>query len=465
MGTERVLAFEQFTPLARLQLFLQTANVGLIAVALAGLLTLLLLGLFGRRLEMFFLLMASFTLSGSVFQSLDSGCTMLRWLLIILLALNCFRLRVNPGPTWVVFGAFLIVGMSMTIFSDTVAWSVQWAGLLLLTFLSAGVMAGYIQDRATATKICLVFILVAIPWVLLGMVGFKSMMAGAAGGGSSGNRLAAFFLNPQGFARNGGIFLPFMLWGAMRPTAIKWRVVCGFAVVAMVILLLASTQRAGTFAGIAGCLPLLFRRRMGGILLTGLIVVAISVTAFRLASVNRERADYIAKRFLNTSTTGRSEAWAVAFKECVKHPFLGQGFGTNKALYEKNTEGLAVHNAYLATWYDTGIFGLLLFVGAMVYGVYQAFLLAVFAQDRQIGELARLALGVLFGIIVLGMVEDSSNSPSNICTITLLIMLVMVSRLTVIADRERAWLSRAALARAASAWRFVRPTGTLPQSG
>ncbi|MED1919386.1 O-antigen ligase family protein [Bacillus thuringiensis] len=76
--------------------------------------------------------------------------------------------------------------------------------------------------------------------------------------------------------------------------------------------------------------------------------------------------------FANLSTNGilagiassdpiRFQMIITALDEIVSHPWVGQGIGTTK--YQTATGPIVVHNAYLQTWADLGILGLLALLG------------------------------------------------------------------------------------------------------
>ncbi|GAB1530834.1 MULTISPECIES: O-antigen ligase family protein [Brevibacillus] len=76
--------------------------------------------------------------------------------------------------------------------------------------------------------------------------------------------------------------------------------------------------------------------------------------------------------FANMSTNGilagiassdpiRFQMIITALDEIVSHPWVGQGIGTTK--YQTETGPIVVHNAYLQTWADLGILGLLALIG------------------------------------------------------------------------------------------------------
>ncbi|MDB4987741.1 MAG: hypothetical protein JWN04_2919 [Myxococcaceae bacterium] len=123
------------------------------------------------------------------------------------------------------------------------------------------------------------------------------------------------------------------------------------------------------------CLRAMHRTRLSG----GLIVFAeasfllISVTLFLVYG------EMVLSWFgRDLSFTGRTAVWDAYYKEAISHWMLGQGPGslssaspiTNRLRNDNFFDGQAIatpHNTYLAVLGDAGVFGLIAYVGMLVY--------------------------------------------------------------------------------------------------
>ncbi len=419
------------TAFGRVTHFLETAEPLIVMAGVAFLVVLLVLALMGRRLELTFLMLMACSMSAVAIVWLDTGSTVARFILIGLLAVNAPRFLAVPKVPLAFFWLYVIIGASMTIFSPVITWTVQWAALLTGVGLVGIALTDYARDRKAITRLCIAFLLVAAVWGSVGSVTVGKLAKEDEGG----QRFTGHTSNPGTFTQTGGILLPFAVWGAMRPWAKKWRFLCGMLAIGMAIVLIASAQRTGTFAGAIGCIPLLARRDARQLLVGLLVVGTVALLAYQLSSLNQRHTAFILKRYLDDDSSGRTTIWANAIEKLMQNPILGKGFGANKYFRRQLEHG--THNGYLSIWYDTGILGLLAFLAANAAAAWCAFTAILNARDVETSNLARLVLGVLICVGLCGATTQGAASPSDLSTCALLIMLVLSAQIAVIARDER----------------------------
>ena len=383
------------------------------------------LAFFGKRRALFFVLAITFPLSGSVWVSVDTYSTLLRWFVLGLMALTVFRLRVSPGKAWVFFAAYLLLSIGFGLLVSPGASTIQYAILYISLALGIASLAEDMKSTKQITKIFLLFLAPALIWTFLSLSNFSNLGRNTAGFAmrfSGGGTAAPLYV------MTGGICLPFVVWGAMRSTSMHWRIALGLIVPLMVFFLVASGQRTGTFAGVLGCMPLLMRRKFGKMFAVGVLVAICAGSIWLIQSVNQDQSDFVAQRMLNTSTTGRYEIWEILLTEYIlPNPFIGHGPASSRGL--KALVGLGTHNSYLAIWYDSSIFGLLLLLTVIAIAYWRSGMLILFAADSESRELGRLCLGILMATTSSGLFEASLAAPSTIVSVTFLLAVVAAERL------------------------------------
>lgn len=102
------------------------------------------------------------------------------------------------------------------------------------------------------------------------------------------------------------------------------------------------------------------------------------------------------------------------------HGLMGTGLGSDvmrkvflhyPTLYDGNYP-IHTHNNYLQMWGETGIFGLLAFLG-LILGQIKEGLQAIRRADRELRRVLAAALGALAGILAIGLVEYTWFYPRN----------------------------------------------------
>lgn len=413
------------TLLGRISGFLEAVDPSIVMLGVLGLMFVFGLALFGRRMELVALLLTACTFSGSVIAALHSGSTLLRWLAIGLIAMNVVRVRKAPGPLLLTFIGYVVIGLSMTVFSRSFTWSIQWGGMLLVLCVAGVAVADYVRDRLTAERLCATYLVAGVVFAIVSVIAGRELLSGGGGQRFAGGQGAA-----GNFVMTAGLILPFSVWGAMRHWPHRQKLLrVGCACLAIVIfgLIAVAGQRAGAIAGIAGTLPLLATKRFKTVLAVSLGLFVVGLFIYQLASINSKHTEFLAKRFSETDSSNRTTIWAKALHEITKNPVLGQGFGSNRILQEKIRNSM--HNMYLSVWYDTGFFGLMCFMGALAFGTLRAFFGIFKAPDFESRQLARLVFGALILVQIQGLVTTSVSSVSDIATCTAVFMLVIADRL------------------------------------
>ena len=404
--------------LGRLTGFLEVTDPVIVFLGLSAILVLVVLALMGRRFELYFMLFLAATFSGAIWPSVDAGSTLLRWVLIGLLAANCLRLTVYPGTPILLFLGYVIIGMALIPRSTVPQTSIQAAALTLGSILCGISIGGALHTRKDFTKLFVLTLLTSVPLVVLGLIYLPTLAS------SSYGRFSAHLDEATKFVQMGGMYLPMALWGALQPWRRIWRVGCGILFVSLLLLLIASAQRTGTFAGIIACLPLLARRQFGGVLIVSMLVALVGFGAMRLATFNQRQAEFIVQRFSSLSTTNRTEIWREVFRECAKDPIVGHGLASDIYL----AGGHRAHNMYLTMWYTTGVPGLMFAVSAILVALLKAFYVMTRGPDPWFRDMGRLLFGLTLGYVAASMFT-TFTSPANFVTLMWVVLLVTVARL------------------------------------
>ena len=87
--------------------------------------------------------------------------------------------------------------------------------------------------------------------------------------------------------------------------------------------------------------------------------------------------------------------------------------------YPTNFDGsypIHTHNNYLQMWGETGIWGILSFLGLLVWQLKRGVKAFLAAQDRRVKRLLAAAVGAFCGILVIGLAEYTWFYPRNMFT-------------------------------------------------
>jgi O-antigen ligase len=415
--------------------FLFESNPLIVLLAFAVLITIVVFVVTGRKLPLVFLLLVSLLLNGSVIMSLDAYGAIMRVVMVVFLAMTVMTARTAPGWPFLLFFIYFCNGLLWTINAPNIFYAIQWAGLCLCVQLSALSLAEYIKKPSDAAKICIMYILAAIVWTMVGAASLRELASGVGGGA----RFAGATNNAGLFSQTGGVMLPFVLWGALRPTWAKhWRILCGLLLIPMAVVLLASAQRTYTLAGIIGCMPLLFRVKLGRTLVVAVLVGAVGLLTVKLLTMNEKQAAFLAKRYFDDDLSNRDHIWSGTMEIIFKSPFIGQGFGSAKDILRLELSNSA-HNQYLVAWIEAGILGLFFLILAILAAWWEAGMtvLRTRRSSPELHELSRLCLGLQGALAAAGFFSSGVSSASDISTTTVVFTMVILHRVSVMAREEQ----------------------------
>ncbi len=403
----------------RARSFLEAAGPVGVILLFVVLLFLAVLAVMGKRWWLLAIFMAALMFAGHQIRFLDSGSTLLRWLVIILLGLSCIRGVKWPGVGAVMIGFMAVWGMLTAPLALSLSWAMQKSGL---TFVIAILMGAAIADQVRTLKDIRILL-----WVILAGAGVYVVLGLSSLGMLRGARFAGAIRTAPLFVLTGGLLLPVALWGTLTSEHKGQRAYCIAVGTVILLLCVVSGQRAGTFAGFIACTPLAIARfGIKKVLLAGLVIlVAATVTWVVLGQIPAQK-EFVIRRFFSLDTTGRVERWLAGLDACMQEPFLGQGVGSHAAL------GFSPHNAFLVIWYNLGVLGLVLFGGAMIAMAFQAFSLMIRGPSIQVREIGRLMFGIMLGTIAAAFFESKLNSPSNIAIFFIVTTSVILGRMKVI---------------------------------
>ena len=282
---------------------------------------------------------------------------------------------------------------------------------LLYAFLGFVLVLGTIVERRYARWLATAFVAGAV----------LSVLWGAAKGGLSvrGSEVADLEGRLQGGAGDpnflAALLVPAIMLAcglAVRRSSAR-RLLLGLATVIIALGLAATESRGGLIAAgvCAGVALVIWRGRRG------LVLIAIGLAAG--AAVMYFASDPTAWHRITESNhgSGRLDIWKVAWRVVHDHPFVGVGVAQfpqvsphyviqpGALLYvnlivEKH---IVVHNLYLGLWAETGIIGLLLFLGLVVASLLAGWnaVQRFDAQgDEEMSGLARGAVLALIAILV-----------------------------------------------------------------
>lgn len=413
--------------LGRIFTLLQATDPVFVLAGIGVLVLLFFMAVFNRRNELFALMVTCTVLSGAIWPVVDAGSTLIRWYLLILFALMSYRLRANPGLSVGLYIATIVLGLMMTVFSHDFMWSVQNGVLMLTAVVAILVVTDALDNRQKIRRLLFTMIIPCVVWAILGLWFLPEMerqhgrFTGFVGEGAA----AAFNFT-------GSALVPFAFWAMLQRGRIWFRAFCGMIVVAMMILLIVSTQRTGTYAAVISMLPFLLRRRISGFVFAGAVAGAIAFALSALAEYNPRQLEFATERFASTSTTGRYEIWMISLEECLDSPFVGVGFGADRML----ADGHRPHNWYLSTWFSTGVFGMILTFAFMGVSIARGAKTTLLARDLEMSDLGAVVFGNLLGRLAAGFFS-TFNSPSSLGTLIMILMLILADRLVRIMEQEQ----------------------------
>ena len=388
----------------RLDEFGASGGIGLLLLVIIGLLALF-WALNASRKKLLFLYCVCLMFSGHLVGLIDSGSTLLRWLLILCLAISVNRGYRDPGVVCKMLGAYWIFCLF------TILWSLnplQGVQLSVLSILVTVPMAMTISDELTLSSeleifpkylnLCSAIYILNALWLISDI---------------RGQRYSGVISSAGLFVITGGILMPSLLWGILSARNYLSRNLHLLAFTLVFGLGLLSGQRTGFFAGLIGCLPLLLRFVSQKFLYLVLAIFATAAIGLVVLQYFPEQAEFIEMRYFEKGFTSREDSWNKSLELILQDPFLGFGAGSH------SRTGFGMHNAFLQEWYNGGLMALFLFAGAFVYGLVRASKMSFDPMlPPQELDLVRLCLGLMLTLSATAFFESKLASPSNILAFT-----------------------------------------------
>ena len=184
------------------------------------------------------------------------------------------------------------------------------------------------------------------------------------------NRIYATVTYPNGYAFYLMIILIFILTMYFYVKTLKNRVILFLLAIPIVLsLILTYTRGAWLGAGLGiGMFMLMLLRRLNlkNFILLIIFLSGISILVGLFMPQIVERSAYLAGPELG-SFGWRMLVWRIDFKEFLNHPFRGYGIGSSGMITKRELGYIiAPHNDYLKLMVETGIFGAVAYLAAMI---------------------------------------------------------------------------------------------------
>jgi len=421
----------------RISTIIETTHPVLLMFGLGFVALLVILGFMQKYRLLLLIVLTAAALTGARSDTLDSALTMIRWIIIVAMAIGVLFVRQHPGMPILMWLALVVLGLLFGVQSDRVSWSIQ-AGLLFLATTMLGITSAIVMsDRADLRRLFWLFLGPSLVWSGVALFYLPEFLAGRMEYGFG--RFAGFANTSGMFSMSGALLMPCLLWQAMQPVRMGWRLLSMGAFVLTLVLVMLSTQRTALYAGIIACLPLAMSINFRAIA----VVLAVAVGTWLMMSqlqlvMNKRQSEFLVERMTDTETSGRYQLWMDSLDELLRNPLIGHGFGSDRWLAQGGhlDHKQRPHNWYIVIWHNTGLFGLLLLIATLGVGTFSSLRILFTHADDELKGMSRLVTGQLLGLTATGLV-DSMGSPSNIQTITLVLFLVAAGRLPIIYRQEQ----------------------------
>lgn len=253
-------------------------------------------------------------------------------------------------------------------------------------------------------------------------------------------RIYSFFNNPNNFAEVLVMFLP--LVAAVTMNARGWRgKVLGCVGFGLGIAALLLTYSRSSWLGLA-LAAVVFLGLLNWRFLPGLLVLGICAIPFlpqtiwnrilTIGNMQDSSAKYRIAIYEDTARLLKDYGWTgVGLGSDV----MQKVFHNYPTLYDGNYP-IHTHNNYLQMWGETGIFGLLTFLG-LIFGQIKEGLFAFRKADKQLRRIIAAALGGFVGILFIGLVEYTWFYPRNMFLFWLLFAVIACGVKLVWKEREQ----------------------------
>ncbi len=129
--------------------------------------------------------------------------------------------------------------------------------------------------------------------------------------------------------------------------------------------------------------------------------------------------------------SGRIIAWNFAWENIQENFFLGKGISYTELLFKRNYSALSIlghqgnaHNSYLTFWLDTGLIGLITYLGGFFLSFYRG------------SKNSNLSIAIMFAVMFSINIESWLTASLNPFTIQLLIILTLLTSPQIHAKKE-----------------------------
>jgi O-antigen ligase len=173
----------------------------------------------------------------------------------------------------------------------------------------------------------------------------------------------------------------------------------------------------------------------------GFILLVLITASYELITSNIEVIIYSLglDEYLRVDTiksgSGRLVAWQFAWTQIEKSYFFGRGFSFNEYVFHENYlyllamghQGSSAHNAYLTFWLDTGLVGLVAFLGGLISFVFS------------ISKYSISVFPLLYAVLFSNQFESwltASLNPFTILFLLSLSLIFVVSKDRILSDKQ-----------------------------
>ncbi|MGI5284681.1 O-antigen ligase family protein [Nonomuraea polychroma] len=227
------------------------------------------------------------------------------------------------------------------------------------------------------------------------------------------NRVAATTGHPIEYGVVCSMVLPLALHYAFRERLLRWWLCCGLIAAGLLFSVSRSAVLSLAAVGLVLFIGWSKQRR-----LIGLGAVAGSLVAVKIAApgVLGTIVDLFANLNSDSSISYRTHDYTVAAHEIAKSPWLGRGLGTWYA-----PKHLIFDNQYISSLVETGILGLLVFVGLFAAALWSVLRSRYLSADPEIRDLC-LTLTACLVVPLLGSATFDLRSFATVTGLSFLLM-------------------------------------------
>jgi len=369
-----------------------------------------------------------FIMAGLVFWQfqtrLSESFTLVKAVGIVVALFGAFAVLRTRGPKWpwvmkfaVAFALWSLVGSLYNI-SPPFQLSLLKPASVFSNILFMYLIMRACHTPATLRTLVIVIALSATGEAVLGLV---SPYHAPAGGGATVARLAtAEEMNINHYARilTPGIFLPFFLIGETR-RKILWAGLLAAVLLCMVAQILTVSRGAIIGTAMGGVVLLLTLKHVGAGAKLGLLLVLVGlVTGAILLSGSFGAPEAWSVRMSESSLRSAAEhrlgLWQLAGSAIADNPIFGSGLGLESVEYfRRGLVATESHNDILSAGLNTGIPGMVCFIGVLAAGW-----VGLWRLPAGIGRSA--LLGMWTAIVVGGFFNPTLNRkyfwmPAGVC--------------------------------------------------